>query len=77
MDETRPRQAVHRRPVLIRVIVLLDFVLLLFPPFHWWFGAGNVTVSLWFFLGTAALVTLSLPLMRLIEGRRQTSGTEG
>lgn len=51
------------QPLLIKLIVLADFLLMLAAPLHWHFGNGSPTQALTYFLGSSLFVTLSLPLI--------------
>lgn len=49
--------------LVVKLIVALDFIVLLTPPLHWYFGNGNAVFALSYFIGSSVLVTLSLPLL--------------
>ncbi|MEV7607705.1 hypothetical protein AB0N65_19915 [Paenarthrobacter sp. NPDC089322] len=49
-----------RRSNIRRAIFAFDLVILLAPPIHWFFSSGSGVMSVWYFLGSNALVTLSL-----------------
>ncbi|MFC8039865.1 hypothetical protein ACFUOZ_10975 [Paenarthrobacter sp. NPDC057355] len=51
--------ASDRRRYIRRAIFAFDLLILLAPPIHWFFGNGGA-MSVWYFLGANALVTLSL-----------------
>ncbi|MCW3767361.1 MULTISPECIES: hypothetical protein [Paenarthrobacter] len=49
-----------RRSHIRRAIFAIDLLVLLAPPVHWFFSDGRNAMSVWYFLGANALVTLSL-----------------
>lgn len=54
----------HRRwSALIPTIVAIDALLILFPPFHWWFASGDMTLALVYVIGAPVLLALSLPVL--------------
>ncbi len=50
-----------------RLVLVVDLVLLLFPPIHWLVGDGPE--SLWYFLAANAVVTASLSVLWLLRDR--------
>lgn len=54
---------------LFRIVLALDFVLALFPPLHWWVGSDSPGIPLLYFIGSAALITASLPLLAALALR--------
>lgn len=57
----------RRTPPTIVILAVVDFILLLFPPIHWFFGNGDPVVSIGYFLGSGLFVCLSLVVMYRID----------
>lgn len=67
----------RRRSALIPVIVAIDALLILFPPFHWWFANGNLPLALTYVIGVPALLGLSLPMLDWASRSGSESRAEG
>lgn len=66
--------AINRRPLLIELWFLLDAVLVLAPPLHWWMArrvepVTELPATLLYFLAVSAFVALSVVVAYLLEGR--------
>ena len=64
----------HHRPLWIDLWFLLDAVLVLAPPLHWWLAEGpdpvaGLPASLFYFLSVATFVALSVVVAYLLERR--------
>ncbi|MEW1960538.1 hypothetical protein [Kineococcus sp. NPDC059986] len=69
---TTPRERLHTRWV--RSVVIADFVLLLFPPLQWAFSHGDPVASTLWSVGSAAVVTATLPLLRRLSRTERQEG---
>jgi len=68
MPQTTARQsrALLRRRV-AQLVVAFDFIILLAPPLHWFFGNGEMLLALGYFIVSSVLVVLSLPLLAMLS----------
>lgn len=57
------------RKSLLNVIVLIDGLIILAPPLHWYFGDGVAEHALGYFLGASLFVAVSLPLISASSNR--------
>lgn len=73
---TSERRAARSPNLAIWLVVTIDALLILFPPFHWSFGNGDPAVALAYAIGCPTLVAASLPLLARLS-RRQADPIEG
>lgn len=64
-------QSITPRLRVAKLVVALDFMLLLAPPLHWFFGSGDMALALGYFIGSSIFVALSLPLLAALAGREE------
>ena len=58
----------EERQNLKRAILIINLIMILFPPIHLWFADGSMNKALLYFAGSGILVILSLLLLRSIDG---------
>lgn len=63
MPVVTPRPPKRRNATVVVALAVVNFVILLFPPFTWYLGQGGV----WFFLATGVIGVLSLLAMYRLD----------